>query len=346
MKKYLFLLMLVNICVAVNAQNKAEKEPYLTKSFSGEPINHVMAETSGGNISVTGVDPSQSKVEVFVWQNNNKKLLTDDELKARINEDYDLDISLNNNKLTVTAKSKHKITDWKRSVSFSFKIYAPKSAGTDLTTSGGNVSLSNLSGDKEFTTSGGNLNLDALEGKTKGTTSGGNINLGNSKDDIDVSTSGGNINADKSSGNIDIVTSGGSINMDELSGKIKASTSGGNVRGETIDGDLNASTSGGNVSLGNLTCALKASTSGGNIDVSVKTLADHLSLYNSAGRVNLSIPKNTGISLNLSGMKISTPNLENFSGTSTNEELKGTVNGGGIPVTIDAGSGKINLEFN
>ncbi|MGH2563124.1 MAG: DUF4097 family beta strand repeat-containing protein [Ginsengibacter sp.] len=347
MKKYLFLLMLVNICVAVNAQNKWEKEPYLTKSFSGEAINQVMAETNGGNITVTGVDPSEPKVEVFVNQNNDRKnLLTDDELKSKINEEYDLDVSVNNNKLTVTAKPKHRITDWKRALNFSFKIYAPKNASADLKTSGGNISLSNLSGDKDFTTSGGNLNLDGLEGKTKGSTSGGNINLSNSKDDIDVTTSGGNINAEKSSGNIKIITSGGSINMDNLDGKIKAETSGGNVRGEMIGGDLDASTSGGNVSLHNLTCALKAGTSGGNVNVSMKTLGSYLSLYNSSGKISLEIPKGVGIDLKLSAKKISTPNIANFSGTGSNEEMKGTVNGGGVPVTVDAGGGRIDLTFN
>ena len=347
MKNYFFLLLLVNICFAVNAQNKSDKEPYLTKSFSGESINKVMAETSGGNISVTGVNPSESRVEVFVSQNNNRKnSLSDEEIKSKINEDYDLDVSVKNNELTVTAKSKHRITDWKKALNFSFKIYVPKNAATGLTTSGGNITLSNLSGDKEFTTSGGNLNLNALEGKSKGTTSGGNINLGNSKDDIDVSTSGGNINAEKSSGNISITTSGGSINMDDLSGKIKAATSGGNVKGETIGGDLNASTSGGNVSLHNLTCALKAATSAGNIDVSFRTLGDFVSINNSAGKVNLQIPKSKGVNLELSAMKISTGSLENFNGSKTNEEIKGTVSGGGIPVTVDAGSGNINLVFN
>ena len=347
MKKYFSLLLLSTITLAVIAQDKSDKKPYLTKSFSGETITKVIAETSGGNITVTGVAPSESRVEVFVYQNKNgQNSLSGDALTSRINEDYDLDVSVKNSELTVTAKSKHKITDWKKALSFGFKIYIPKNAATDLTTSGGNISLTNLSGNKEFTTSGGNLNLDALEGKTKGRTSGGNINVSNSKDDIDVSTSGGNINAEKLSGNINIVTSGGSIKMNELSGKIKAETSGGNVKGETIGGVLDASTSGGNVSLHNLTCALRASTSGGNIDVAVKSLGSYLSINNSSGKVDLEIPKGTGIDLKLSAMKISTGSLENFTGTNSTGEIKGTVNGGGIPVTVDAGSGKINVVFN
>ena len=345
--KYFILLLFANICFAVNAQNDAEKTPYLTKSFSGETINSVRSETSGGNISVTGVAPSESRVEVFVWQNNNRRnSLSDDELKTRIDNDYDLDVSVNNNKLTVTAKSKHRITDWKKSLSFSFRIYVPATASTDLSTSGGNISLTNLSGDKDFTTSGGNLNLEALTGKTKGSTSGGNINLSNAKDDIDVSTSGGNINAEKSSGNIKISTSGGSIKLDDLNGTIKATTSGGNIKGEAIGGELQASTSGGNVSLRQLTCALKTSTSGGNIDVSIKSLGKYVTIHNSAGQVSLEIPKNTGVDLDLSAMKISAEKLENFSGTNSKDEIRGTVSGGGVPVTVDAGSGKINLVFN
>jgi hypothetical protein len=49
--------------------------------------------------------------------------------------------------------------------------------------------------------------------------------------------------------------------------------------------------------------------------------------------------------LKFSAMKIATPNLSNFSGTADNEKLNGTVNGGGIPVSVVAGSGKINVVF-
>ena len=166
-----------------------------------------------------------------------------------------------------------------------------------------------------------------------------------SKDDLDLTTSGGNIDAENSSGNINISTSGGSIKLDGLKGNIKASTSGGNIQGATIEGDLSAHTSGGNISLHELNCGLKAGTSGGNIDVSIKNLVKDISINNSAGNVNLKIPKNKGANLKLYAMKISTETLENFKGTNNKEEIEGTLSGGGIPVTVDAGSGKINLEF-
>ena len=344
--KYFFLLLFANIFLAVSAQNKSDKA-YLSKSFSGESINRVLSETSGGNITVTAVNPSESRVEVFVKQNNNwQKSLSDDEIKSRINDDYNLDVSVNGNKLTATAKPKHNIKDWKKSLSFSFKIYVPKTAETDLETSGGNIELTGMTGKKDFTTSGGNLVLNNLEGKTEGRTSGGNIYLKNSKDDLDLSTSGGNIDAENSSGNINMSTSGGSIRIDDLKGAIKVGTSGGNIKGATIEGDLSAHTSGGNISLQGLSCSLKTGTSGGNIDVSMKSLGKFVSINNSAGKVNLQIPKNAAVDLKLSAMKISTGNMENFKGNLGKDEVDGALNGGGIPVTIEAGSGKINLEFN
>jgi len=346
MRKYFFLILIAFASFTANAQNKSEKQPYLTKSFSGENISSVISETSGGNISVTGVASSESKVEVFVNQNNSwKKTLSNDELKARVNEDYDLDVSVSNGKLTATATPKYKITDWKKSLSFSFRIYATANISTKLQTSGGNISLSKISGNQDFTTSGGNLSLNAVTGKVKGRTSGGNIYFKDCKDDLDLSTSGGNIQAENSSGDIRIATSGGSIQLSGLAGTIDAKTSGGNIGGESIEGELAASTSGGNVSLQQLNCSVKASTSGGNIDVAIANPGKYVSIHNSAGKVRLTLPKNKGMDLKLNAMKISTQNLENFNGTNNKDEINGTVNGGGIPVIVDAGSGKIDVVF-
>jgi len=345
MKKLFFFLLLANICLTISAQNKSGKEPYLTKSLSGEIIKKITTETSGGNITVGAANSSDARVEVFVSQNgNNQNAVSKDELKARINEDYDLNISVDKNQLTAIAKSKHAL-NWKRSLNFAFKIYVPSNVSTNLKTSGGNIILTGLSGNQDFKTSGGNLELSSLSGKVKGKTSGGNIYLKNCKDDLDLSTSGGNIQAENSSGNISVSTSGGSVKLDDLKGSVEAKTSGGNIEGQSIEGDLSAHTSGGNVSLHELSCSLKTSTSGGNIDVEIKNPGKYISIKNSAGKVNLAIPKKTGMDLKLNAMKISTENLENFTGTNSSKEINGTINGGGIPVTVDAGSGKINVVF-
>jgi hypothetical protein len=39
------------------------------------------------------------------------------------------------------------------------------------------------------------------------------------------------------------------------------------------------------------------------------------------------------------------PGLTNFSGSASDDEIKGKINGGGVPVTIKASSGRVNLSF-
>ncbi|MGN6601461.1 MAG: DUF4097 family beta strand repeat-containing protein [Ginsengibacter sp.] len=339
MKKLLTLLLVAFASTAVMAQN----QPYITKTFSGKNINHIVSETSGGNITVEA--SNSPRVDVYVNKNGKNKNLSDEEIKARIEKDYDLKVDVENGTLTATAKPKHSLTNWNNALSISFHIYSPANVSSKLTSSGGNIQLSGLSGDQDFTTSGGNLELNELSGKIKGVTSGGNIYLKSCKDYVDLATSGGNIMGKSSSGEIRLSTSGGSIQLKDLDGNIKATTNGGNVDAEAVKGELKAYTSGGNVSLQKLNCSVEAGTSGGNVDVSIQSAGKYVTIKNSAGRVHLSIPKNTRMDLNLSAMRISTQNLQNFSGSNNKEEIKGKVNGGGIPVTVESSGGNLDVVF-
>nr|MBA2250794.1 DUF4097 family beta strand repeat protein [Chitinophagaceae bacterium] len=125
---------------------------------------------------------------------------------------------------------------------------------------------------------------------------------------------------------------------------IHGSTSGGNVDGEGIHGELVVSTSGGNIDLENMYGSVDAATSGGNIHATVKELGKYLTLSNSSGNIDAQVP-NKGMDLKLSANKIKTETLNNFIGKKEEGELTGTINGGGIPVKINTGSGKISLSF-
>jgi hypothetical protein len=342
-KLFLFLLLSLQV-VFLNAQNKYEKEPFLTKQLSSESIKNVDVQTSGGSITVAGVS-SNARIEVYVSPNNMKDDLSKEEIQKRLDEKYDLNIAVSNNKLTATAKTKEKIKDWKKALSISFRIYVPQNVSTELTTSGGSIHLTNLSGNQDFTTSGGSLHIDGLSGKVNGRTSGGSIHLENSKDDIELTTSGGSIHAKNNSGNLNLSTSGGSLELKDLKGTIKATTSGGSVLGKDIQGELTATTSGGNILLSGLSCSLETATSGGNIDVSFKELGKYVKISNSAGNIALQLPKGKGFDLKLEASRIKTDRLENFSGKMEEDEVNGKLNGGGVPVTVRAGSGSISLAL-
>ena len=347
MKKTFFFLVIASLAISVNAQFDAEKTPVITKSLSSGNIKSVLSETSGGNIIVTGVNTSEARIEVYAVPNNYRKnKLPESEIKERMESDYKLTIDVSNNKLIAIAKSKDKKMDWRKALSFSFKIYVPANVSTDLVTSGGNIGLTNLTGDQEFSTSGGNLDIDNVEGKLDGTTSGGNINLKDSKsNDAKLTTSGGNIDAKNCDGKLRLTTSGGSLNLKDLKGDIRANTSGGNVEGSNVSGELVTHTSGGNIHLEELYCSLETSTSGGNIDVSMKEPGKYVRINNSGGSIDLELPKGKGLDLELSADKIKTDKLENFNGKMEDDKVEGKLNGGGSLVKVDAGSGKIYLKL-
>jgi DUF4097 and DUF4098 domain-containing protein YvlB len=236
--------------------------------------------------------------------------------------------------------------DWKKSLNFSFRIYVPGNVSADLSTSGGNIELTGLTGDQKFSTSGGNLDIDKVTGKLDGTTSGGNIHFENSKsEDADLTTSGGNIDAKNCEGKLRLTTSGGSLHLNDLKGEVKAVTSGGNVDGRNVSGELVAHTSGGNVHLEDMTCSLETSTSGGHIDVSIKEIGKYIRINNSGGNIELELPKGKAVSLDLSADKIKTDQLENFNGKMEDDKVEGKLNGGGSLVRVDAGSGRITLRL-
>jgi DUF4097 and DUF4098 domain-containing protein YvlB len=347
MQKIFFLFVASGLLVgSASAQSSSGRTPpFLVKTLTGASVRQVSAETTGGNISVTGSTDAEARVEVYIWGNNGNEELSKAEIQKRLDELYELNISVSNNKLTAIAKPKERGMNWKKGLTISFKVFAPKEVSSNLRTSGGNIRLKDLSGTQDFRTSGGNLDIDQVTGRLTGRTSGGNINVTDSKEDLDLTTSGGNIEASSCSGNIRLSTSGGNLRLRLLQGTIRASTSGGNVEGEEIRGELSAHTSGGNVRLRDLYCSLETSTSGGQIDVNMKELGKYLTVTNSSGDIDLELPQDKGIDLKVRGSKVKANSLNHFHGEVTEDHIDGAMNGGGIPVKVDGGGGRVRLTF-
>jgi hypothetical protein len=341
------LVMACGTQVLLAAAQDTNETPYLSKTFPRDQIKQLRSETSGGNIHVYGQATGDAKVEVYVHSNDGDRYLTHDEAQQRMDKAVDLTVGLNGGTLEALAKHKGDRDDdnWRHGVSVSFVIYVPEAISSEVETSGGNIHLSDLTGTENFTTSGGNLHLEKLSGKINGTTSGGNVTISDSKNEIDLRTSGGNMHATNCEGTITMETSGGNMHLQDVKGTIHATTSGGGVEGDGVDGELRTSTSGGNIHLDNLTCSVYASTSGGSIDVTVKKVGKFVELENSGGNIHLTLPNGQGYNLAISGDKIHTDKLNNFSGTMDNHNLEGTLNGGGVPVRVSGSSSHVTLSF-
>ena len=342
MKKIANILFVILLTVAVHVQGQ-DREPYITKSFSSESVREVYARTSGGSVDVEG-GSSQARVEVFIKGNNGRSLSKED-IKERLEEDYKLELAVVGGELKVVAEPKDKFFNWKNALNISFKISVPQQVSTDISTSGGSISMKNLAGSQNFSTSGGSLTIDRLSGKIKGRTSGGSIEVSNTKDNIDLGTSGGSIDADNCNGTLTLSTSGGSIKLNSLTGQIKANTSGGPIRGNSIKGELIAHTSGGGVDLEDLEGSVDASTSGGNMEIEINKVDKYVTVHNSGGNIHVTLPANVGLDLKLRAERIHLENMQNFNGNKEEHKVDGKINGGGVPVSIQT-SGSVTVALN
>ena len=77
----------------------------------------------------------------------------------------------------------------------------------------------------------------------------------------------------------------------------------------------------------------------------MKELGKYVRITNSGGSVDLQLPSGKGLDLKLRANSIKKGTLTNFDGTIEDDEINGKLNGGGVPVTVKAGSGRINLSI-
>jgi hypothetical protein len=333
MKNIAFVFILAASCLALQAQNSESDYLYTTKSFKDASPKKINAGTSHGNISVSDVPASQTRVVVYVRSNKGDQDLSKQEIQKKLDEYYSLEISLSGDVLNVVARQKKDILFNEPGLSISFQIYVPKAASSVLKTSHGNIDLTGLQGNQDAETSHGNVTISKITGKVVGQTSHGNVSVTDCNNDIDVNTDHGDVTGTNCQGTIKLITSHGNIDLKDLKGKVRAATEHGNVSGNTISGELTGSTSHGDVNLDDMSCSVNASTDHGNISLTAVNVTGEIVMNNNNGNISLELPKGKGLDLNLQGRDVSIDGMQNFNGSKSKNLVQGTTNGGGIKVS-------------
>jgi hypothetical protein len=343
MKSINTILAVLFISFSLLAQKDTDK-PYMVKTFSAGDIKNLKMNTSGGGLTVTGITGSESRIEVYVRSNNwnGSDNISKEELEERL-KDYELSIRKEGD--AIVAFSKNKNNNWgKKSLSISFRAFVPQNITTDLNTSGGSINVKNITGNAIGKTSGGSIGVEKCRNKMQLKTSGGSISAIDCSGNIDLKTSGGSISAMDLDGDIDLKTSGGSISLDGLKGTISAITSGGSIKATELRGESIVKTSGGSIALREIYGTLDAATSAGSLDAEILELGKSLNLSVSSGSMTVKMPMNKGVDLDCTAQKINTGTLYNFNGHTEKTNIKGTLNGGGIPVTMRVSSGTLTIK--
>lgn len=302
-----FLLMMPSEATAHTGNTSSQDEPYRVEKFDITTPGNLNINTSGGHITVKGSSDNSVRVEMYVRKNGRNLLPEDTNL-----EGWTIDISQSGSSVQATAKRQGN-NGWNlfgkdSHLSISFVVYTPREMSTDLNTSGGHIEARGLSGNQKISTSGGHLDLANLKGTIVARTSGGHIDIADVQGDIDARTSGGHIDVRNSEGKLIVKTSGGHIDLANISGSVEAKTSGG-----SISADLNS-------------------------------IGQFVALRTSGGNVEISVPGNLGLDLNLKGSYVST-NLQNFSGEVERNEVHGKLNGGGPKISAHTSGGTVSLSF-
>lgn len=284
---------------------QSSEDAYKVERFAVNDNVKISVETSGGSIDVVGKNTDEVTVEMYVRKRGNYVKASEEDLKG-----WDIEISERNNEVTAHAKRKRKNGwNWGRNnPSVSFVVYTPLRAKADVRTSGGSIELLNLTGNQKGRTSGGSIKAEDILGDLEVRTSGGSISLSNIQGSADARTSGGRIKVENITGGIDVRTSGGSITLEGVEGSVEASTSGGSINAE------------------------------------VTAPNDFINLRTSGGSITLSVPEDSGYDLDLDGNRVRAE-LKNFTGEYEKDEIRGTVNGGGVKIKAKTSGGSVRLNY-
>lgn len=259
MRKGALLLSVFMVSTILSVDLHASKlELIKEKTFQVKPGGTLGVEASGADVKIMSWDKEEVQVKIFGNE------------RAREKMRFEIEQTENSVRVLVKKRSSWSFFEWG---SYDVKIEAmvPKNYNPDITTSGGDISVYNLTGRFELKTSGGDVSSKDSNGELMVRTSGGDITLTNHNGNSDISTSGGDIHTIKLNGNLRASTSGGDVDVDCANGKINVGTSGGDVT-VAYSGDgrgIKATTSGGDIRIkvpADFKAKVDLETHGGEID--------------------------------------------------------------------------------
>jgi DUF4097 and DUF4098 domain-containing protein YvlB len=277
-----------------------------------------------GNLDIIPTDGN--KIIVYYVVKKGGRLLKID--RSELERDLIVESHHDNNTVRISVKNRYQNRGFTfdTSIGVHFKVYVPKETACDLATSDGDIFIQKLISDQQCRTSDGSIEITDIGGDVRGKTSDGDVRLREIK------------------GHVDVGTSDGSIRLVSIMGNVEASTSDGNIELEKVKGDIVVKTSDGDINFKEISGSFRASTSDGNIRGTVVELKTELALRTSGGSIDVAIPGQLGLDLDIKGESIDVP-FKNFTGKFEKTYVRGQSNGGGIPVVLSTSDGNVTLKY-
>jgi hypothetical protein len=281
------------------------------------PGGTFVLETDIGSVVLTGESADGARV-----------VITSD---VDLDRDFDFTFDETARGATVTIKRRgmrRLFSGWFGDHDTRITIHVPTRTDVRLSTSGGSIRASRVTGIVGVHTSGGSLDVDAITGNVDGSTSGGGIRMRDIR------------------GNVDAGTSGGSIDITDIRGTLRAHTSGGGITIDDVSGDLRASTSGGSVDVRGAGGRVEASSSGGGVTVRFapgNSRGGDLSSSGGSVRSEIDPGARVSIDASASGGSVNSDVPVTIQGKIERDSLRGEMNGGGPLLRLRSSGGGVRI---
>jgi DUF4097 and DUF4098 domain-containing protein YvlB len=308
---------------SISAAHAAIDSP-IHRNFNVHTGGTITIDADLGDIKVTS---GASNVSVDVIR---RAKTSSNERANELFKDFDVQFSQAQNDVHIRARYNHPTSwfHWNNDFEVRFVVNVPAQYNVDLTTSGGDIAVSDLAGRATVRTSGGDVTLGRIDGIVDAHSSGGDVSMAGSRATATLSTSGGDIKVGDAAGSLSAKTSGGSIDIRRATGDLKAHTSGGSIEIGDAGGAIDASTSGGSIKARvsrQPHADSRLSTSGGGITIHVApNVALDIDAHTSGGDVDSDVPVT-------------------IQGKQDDSSLNGKLNGGGPKLVLRSSGGDIRL---
>jgi hypothetical protein len=307
-KRSLFPLILLCPLWAFAWQTSPDK-PFYSREFPGENLQVLDIQSSGINVNVNSWEEERVLVQVLALRDNKPLDGEDAQLKKKL-EAYHFDFREEGNRLILGVESDKKtgLLSSKDNIVLLIKVQCPKTLGSFLKTEGGSITLAGLQGTQELQCNGGSIRAIDCKGKFIAESSGGSIFVDKFQGEMELNSAGGPLRINHFTGSLKANSTGGSMNLLDISGKIIAQVDGGGIKANFLEP------------------------------------LEEISLRSKGGGIDMVLPKQLGMSVNFSASIVVSQHLY-FEGESKRSQVKGTINGGGIPITASASGGNVKIDY-
>lgn len=304
---YLFIFLYLSwFCIEGFSQDGAA---IMMHQFTSEGVNLLEASSGGASVIVNTSPEEKISVELFAIRAGITQDPNDNHVRKKL-EEFEIDIRQEDRKVIVLIRNLKKSGRnlGRDDISLKLKIVVPQQISTQISTSGGTVTLSGIHGPQKLESAGGSVRLFDCTGSLSINSAGGNFSMTDFEGALDLNTGGGSVKIERFSGEMTIDSSGGSAVLFDVKAKVALRSSGGSIQSNFSD------------------------------------IKEEISLISSGGNISAVFPKQLPLDILLRGSNVISQH-ENFDGESKKSQVIGKINGGGKAVTMEAGSGKIRVDY-